>query len=157
MNNFSYSKVPFLSSSMKGFTLIEVMVAVAILALALPAMMYALSNQLDNTAYLRDKMFAQWAAENALAEIRLENRSSGRIKAKKLKGEEEIAGRTWYWRSEAKAFPQEEFKDIYGVQVAVYSEKNAKDEASIFRMTGMIRQYDQAAIKRPDFEAPPGD
>ena len=131
----------------KGFTLIEVMVAVGVLALALPAMLYALMNQVDNTAYLRDKMFAQWVAEDVAAMMRIENRASGRIKSKKQSGEHELADRNWYWRAVATEAPEDEFKGIFRVDIAVYANKNDADEFALYRMTAIIRQYQLDGVK----------
>lgn len=129
------------STTQAGFTLIEVMVAVAILAVALPAMLYALMNQVDNTGYLRDKMFAQWAAENVAANLRIENRATGRIKTSKQSGMEEMNGRKWYWRSTATEAPEEDFKGIYRVDIAIYANKNDADQYALYRMTSILRQY----------------
>lgn len=42
-----------------GFTLIEVMVALTVVAVTLPALLFLLSQQIDGTAYLRDRSVAQ--------------------------------------------------------------------------------------------------
>ena len=55
---------------MKGFTLIEVLVAVAILAVALAATTRAASVATDGALETRQRLLATWAAENRIAEIR---------------------------------------------------------------------------------------
>jgi general secretion pathway protein I len=57
--------------SMRGFTLIEVLVALAIVGVALAATMRASGALVSNSAALRMKLYATWSAENALAEVRL--------------------------------------------------------------------------------------
>jgi general secretion pathway protein I len=54
-----------------GFTLIEVMVAVAIVAIALAAGSRAASSVIDTSTRLADVTFAQWCADNQLTELRL--------------------------------------------------------------------------------------
>lgn len=54
-----------------GFTLIEVMVALAIVAVALAAGLRATSAVADNAQRLDDVILAQWCAENRYTEMRL--------------------------------------------------------------------------------------
>ena len=53
-----------------GFTLIEVLVAVAILAVALAATSRAAAVATDGALETRQRLLATWAAENRVAEIR---------------------------------------------------------------------------------------
>jgi general secretion pathway protein I len=53
-----------------GFTLIEVLVAIAILAVALAATTRAASVATDGALETRQRLLATWAAENRVAEIR---------------------------------------------------------------------------------------
>jgi general secretion pathway protein I len=53
-----------------GFTLIEILVAVAILAVALAATTRAASVATDGALETRHRLLATWAAENRIAEIR---------------------------------------------------------------------------------------
>jgi len=53
-----------------GFTLIEILVAVAILAVALAATTRAASLATDATLETRQRLLATWAAQNRVAELR---------------------------------------------------------------------------------------
>ena len=55
---------------MKGFTLIEILVAVAILAVALAATTRAASLATDGSLETRQRLLATWAAQNRVAELR---------------------------------------------------------------------------------------
>lgn len=75
-----------------GFTLLEVLVALAIIAFALAATIRLTGQAAANTATLKEKTLAQWVAQNLVTEMRL-----GLINARKKKGETEMADETWYW------------------------------------------------------------
>ena len=49
-----------------GFTLLEVLVALVVLALLLGAVIQATGNYTANQVYLRDRIFAEWVAHNQL-------------------------------------------------------------------------------------------
>jgi general secretion pathway protein I len=55
----------------RGFTLIEVLVALAIVALGMGAVLGALTSAAGNVQALRDKTLAQWIALNQVADARL--------------------------------------------------------------------------------------
>jgi general secretion pathway protein I len=82
----------------RGFTLVEVMVALAIVAIAVPALLFTLDQQVDGTAYLRDRSVAQVVASNRLTELRLALRAGQRRLSGSLSGSESLAERDWYWR-----------------------------------------------------------
>ena len=58
----------------RGFTLLEVLVSVAIVATALAAGSRAASSVVDNSQRLNDVTLAKWCADNALTEMRLIHR-----------------------------------------------------------------------------------
>ena len=81
----------------RGFTLVEVMVAMAVVAVALPALLFVLFQQIDGSAYLRDRTLASWVASNKLSELRLVIASTGSIPSGELQGQTVLAEREWHW------------------------------------------------------------
>lgn len=62
----------------RGFTLLEVMVALAVFALLVTAVLSACQFVLQQNAALRERLFASWLADNHLAELRLQRPDLGR-------------------------------------------------------------------------------
>ena len=87
----------------RGFTLVEVMVALAIVAIAVPALLLALFQQLDGTEHLRDRSIASWIATDRLSELRLVVAKQGAVPKGELLGETRLAERDWYWWIEQQA------------------------------------------------------
>jgi general secretion pathway protein I len=82
------------SNKALGFTLIEVMLAMAVFAIAGVALLSAATNNARNISYLEDKMFANWVASNQLVATHLVDTWPPK---NNLKGEVELGGRTWFW------------------------------------------------------------
>ncbi len=81
----------------KGFTLVEVMVAVLIVGVALPALLFQVISMVDGTTDLRNKALAQWVAENQMATVRLQKSVDGQVLNGSQNGETTMAGATWAW------------------------------------------------------------
>jgi general secretion pathway protein I len=77
-----------------GFTLVEVLVALMVVAMGLAALMVAVSGTARTSGYLRDKTLAQWMALNRLAEVRLNLIKFGQNTDT---GEINFANRTWHY------------------------------------------------------------
>jgi len=77
-----------------GFTLVEVLVAVAVVAIALAAVMTEVNRDLVNTVALRDKTLAQWVAMNKITEMQA---TDAWPEPGEQRGEVEMARRDWYW------------------------------------------------------------
>jgi len=83
-----------------GFTLIEVLVALAIVAIGMAAVLGALSSSAGTISYLRDKTFAQWVALNRISTLRL---SGQQTPVGNSDGDLDFGGRSWHWRQEVVA------------------------------------------------------
>ena len=58
-------------NDMQGFTLLEVLIALAIFAITAIALLSQSSQSVSQSVYLEEKAYALWIAENALTELRL--------------------------------------------------------------------------------------
>jgi general secretion pathway protein I len=82
------------SRRQRGFTLVEVLVALMIVAIGLAALMLSVSSTARTSGYLRDKTLAQWMALNRLSEVRLNLSKFGQNTDT---GEIYFANRTWHY------------------------------------------------------------
>ena len=78
----------------RGFTLIEVLAALVIVALGMIAAIQAVTQSARNGTYLRDKTLAHWIAMNLITEQRLQ---SSPPEVTKSSDELEFAGQRWRW------------------------------------------------------------
>jgi general secretion pathway protein I len=78
----------------RGFTLVEVLVALVIVVIGLAAMMITISSTARTSGYLRDKTLAQWIALNRISEVRLNLTKPG---ADSDTGQVNFANRTWHF------------------------------------------------------------
>lgn len=123
--------------SQSGFTLLEVLVALAVLAIALAGLIKGMSGNAANTAYLRDRTFSQWVALNVVAEQQLS------LEQSQATGSETMGGHEWYWEYVLKDTFDEEIKRLE-VKVSADnkpgSEAVTKIVAFIPRSTAQVEQ-----------------
>lgn len=84
----------------RGFTLLEVLVALAIFALVAASVLTASARSVRTASQLEDRTLAMWVADNRLSELQLADTPppDGRDQ-----GQVEFAGRRWLWQSEIQA------------------------------------------------------
>ena len=110
------------SSHNKGFTLIEVVVAVSVIAIGLAATIKTVSTVTKNTAHLNERIIATWVAQNAMAQFELDiNKNAGKEKS----GTEEMAGIEWYWNQ---IIEDTEDPDIQRVEIQVKRENKPNSQ-----------------------------
>jgi general secretion pathway protein I len=79
----------------RGFTLIEVLAALVIVALGMLGVIEAVTQSARNGTYLREKTLAHWIALNVITEKRLEPEPPSVTESS---GDVEFAGQRWRWR-----------------------------------------------------------
>ncbi len=113
----------------RGFTLLEVLVALLVVAVALGALARSGAQSLDTQSALEDRTLALWVADAVLAEIRLDQaNASGRFQGERRMGE-----RDWAWQALIQPAPGGE---LIRVDVAVYPE--SLGEQPVLTHTGFL-------------------
>lgn len=118
----------------RGFTLIEVLAALVVLALTLGGIMNAAAFYGRNAVYLQDRTIAGWVANNEMVKVQLdrtwvpEGRSNGRI---------EMAQREWRWEREVEETPDERLRRV---TIRVRLSDDEDDDAWLAKLSGFFAQ-----------------
>ncbi|WP_025822718.1 type II secretion system minor pseudopilin GspI [Shewanella marina] len=104
----------------KGMTLLEVMVALAVFAIAAVAVVNSIGAQVANLPILEERTLAQWVADNQMVDARLEQDFPA---IGKKDGQTELAGKEWYWRKQVIKTTDEQFRMI---QITVSDDQRFK-------------------------------
>ncbi len=93
----------------RGFTLLEVMVALIIVAFSLTALTASMNQMIDAANTLRERTFASWIAQNKITEMRLANVIPD---VSATSGEIEFGNTEWEWRAVVSETGIENFRRI---------------------------------------------
>lgn len=117
-----------------GLTLIEVLIALAIMSIAMTAIIKATSQNIRNTAYLQKKTTALWVGKLIMNEVRLGllvlPRSSGPSKDKRVFLEKE-----WYWQAKREETPN---KRIDKIEVEVFDKEQIEEASPLISLESYI-------------------
>lgn len=116
----------------RGFTLVEVLVALAILAIALAAVLRVVGQAGYISIALNDRTLALWIAQDRLTEHQIKpgywpnpDTTDGKV---------EFGGREWRWREQVSATPNESIRRI---EIEVLSDDGRQ---SLARLAGYVRK-----------------
>ncbi len=83
-------------SRQRGFTLVEVLAAVAVLAIAMAAVLSAMARYADTAHHLRMRTLAMWVAQNQLSEVMSESQWPAEGTQD---GTADMGGFAWQWET----------------------------------------------------------
>ncbi|HEY4771740.1 MAG TPA: type II secretion system minor pseudopilin GspI [Steroidobacteraceae bacterium] len=86
----------------RGFTLVEVLVALVIVSLGMAALLGTLNSAAGTAGYLQDKTLAEWIALNQISKVRLNSQGPSKGDSD---GEVDYAGRKWKWTQNVDVMP----------------------------------------------------
>ncbi|CAD5109761.1 Type II secretion system protein I [Pseudomonas carbonaria] len=117
----------------RGFTLLEVLVALAIFAVVAASVLAASARSLQGAARLEDKTLAMWVADNRLTELQLAENPPANGRAD---GATDFAGRRWQWRSLIEATSEPEMRRVT-LWVAADGRGDVEERALV-RLVGFV-------------------
>jgi len=113
----------------RGFTLLEVMVALVIISLSLAGVAGSMGQMIDTANTMRDRTYASWIAQNKITEMRV----SGIVpEVGESSGEIDYANTTWAWSADVS---ETGIENMFKVDVSV---SFPGDELPIRKVTGFI-------------------
>lgn len=125
----------------RGFTLLEVLIALAIVAMSVGALLGTITSSASNVAYLKDKTLAEWVALNRLTEIRIAQQMPDEGKRA---GSAELGGMRWDWEQEVIELPT--VKGLFMVHVrARPTGELADDSRALDRSTAQTETETRAS------------
>jgi len=117
----------------KGFTLLEVLVALSICAMAGIAAMQATGEHINHLTTLEEQTYASWVAENVLVMQRTKGKD---WQAKNgARGIEVMAGVEWFWKQEIAKTAD---KSFVKVTINVFSDE--KYEQSVYELSTYLNK-----------------
>lgn len=122
-----------------GFTLVELLLALAIFAYAATSILSLIGTSASNLSQIEEMTFASYVANNRLAELQV---SKAWPPKDKDKGEVEMAGRMWFWQQKVVAT---EDKRLRAVTVTVSLDKSMA--SSVYDLTTYLSQYEESRVK----------
>ena len=124
-----------------GFTLLEVMVALAIVALSLTAVTTSMSQMTYTAHILRDRTYASWIAQNHITELRLASEAPD---VGSSNGEVQYVNRDWNLRT---TIEETGVDNLYRIEVEVSlegSDDNIRTVTGFFGPQGLPGEANRA-------------
>jgi general secretion pathway protein I len=125
----------FATLARSGFTLVEVLVALAIIAVALAAGFRSVAQSADSATALKSRTLALWVAQNRLAAAQLESPAPP---AGERTGTDTQAGAAFSWRETVSGTPNPAFRKIE-IEVG----DAARPDYTLARLVGYLGQAAQ--------------
>lgn len=132
------------TNSQHGFTLVEVVVALAIVAVSFMALYGVIMQMVNATTLMQEKTIASWIAFDQITELRLQTDLPGSAKSN---GVTEMAGGTWLYSVELRATGSDTIR-----QVIVTVAPEDEPDRTLGLASGVI--FSAAPVNQPPGSAP---
>ncbi|WP_455205738.1 type II secretion system minor pseudopilin GspI [Kaarinaea lacus] len=124
------SQSRFRRPSQQGFTLLEVIIALTVIAIGLAAVLSTVSTSVRMATGLQERTIAHWVAMNKLTEIHVMQDWPA---TRKTDGSTIMAEHEWFWEMDVRETPD---KSVRRVEISVRT--NEEDEDSLVHLSGFV-------------------
>ena len=124
---------------MSGFTLLEVMIALLVFAVAASSLLLSDGNAVRRTSQIQDRIIANWLADQMLNHF---YQDADNLQVGSFGGPQEMSGRDWYVQSD---IIETDKPGFYRVEVAVFAGNQLPGQAenrkeAIWGLTGFLHK-----------------
>ena len=119
----------------RGFTLLEILIALAVLALAMGAVIKSTSDYTGSHAYLHARTMANWVARNVMVEYQVANEWP---RVGERKGTRDMGRQEWRWLARISQTEEAELRRL-DVEVMLV---DSDSDTPLTTLSGFLRQPD---------------
>ena len=123
-----------------GFTLVEVLIALAIISIAMLAIIKASTENIRSAAYLQDKMSAVWVGQQVLNEVRAGLYKQALVDSEVIKRTTTLLGKRWAWQLQETSTPNPRIQKI---SIEVFSSGEEENKHSLIYLESYIYRAGQ--------------
>lgn len=109
----------------RGFTLLEILAALAIVAVGIAAVAKATGNHINTSQLTEDRLLGSWVAANRMAELRI---SPAWPTVSERQGQATLGGRQWHY---IERIVTTKDPDILRVDIDVYTDAEFEDKSAL--------------------------
>lgn len=121
----------------KGFTLIEIMIALAIFGIVSTTLIKSATQTVSQSRIIKERSLAQWIAENEMQTLRLQPRTAEAFPSQGTdRSSLTMGGREWQVEVDVR---DTENEWVRRVEIAVYDEQDL--DRSLGNLTGFLGRY----------------
>lgn len=139
------SRLSIVRKFCKGFALVEILVAITVVGIALPALMMRIQTINNTTMRIEERTTAYWVAENKMQELIAQQMLRPKSVSRMREDQDtvEFDGRDWYWHITVTEMPLGELlrpAKMFRIEMEVSIADGSSDPKVLASLLGFIHE-----------------